>query len=118
MSIPVLSDQDFGNNQRITNLPPASAPGQPVVYEQLNGVASADIVLGLPPGQHHEYILSAPEVMPNQSVKAWLGSTEENELWQMEGVLINAECQVGQIVFLVSCQYFESGLIRINYEVK
>jgi hypothetical protein len=68
--------------------------------------------------QHHEQTLSRPGTTAGQSVRAWLTSSEDNEIWQLEGVTVNASCEVDQITFYLSCEYFESGNINVNFEVR
>lgn len=38
MAIAILSDQDYGNQRRINNLPPAVASGQPATFDQIPGL--------------------------------------------------------------------------------
>jgi hypothetical protein len=57
----------------------------------------------------------------SQSLRCWLGATsdtDENELWQLEGVSVSGLCGVDQITFFISCQTFESGPIKISYQVQ
>lgn len=68
--------------------------------------------------QTHEQILSRPGTLPSQSVQAWLGSSIDNELWQLGGVTVNAVCEVDQVVFYLSCQFFESGNINVFFKVE
>lgn len=44
MSIPVLSDQDFGNARRIRNLPQSVANGDPIVHEQLGSGFNPNVI--------------------------------------------------------------------------
>jgi hypothetical protein len=69
----------------------------------------------------HEGIVARVGTTVSQSVRCWLGSTvdtDENDLWQLEGVLVSGLCGVDQITFFVSCQTFESGPIKISYQVQ
>jgi hypothetical protein len=66
----------------------------------------------------HEQILSRPGTLPTQSVRAWLVDSIDNDVWQLENVNINAIAETDQITFYLSSQYFESGSINVNFEVK
>lgn len=123
MSIPIGSDLVFVNDSKITGLLPATAPGQPIVFEQMVGTVSAvESVTIVLPNQLQSYEISIARVgtLANQNIRAWLAGTidsDDNDLWQLEGVMVNAECLTDAVQLFLSCQYFESGNIKINYQV-
>jgi hypothetical protein len=53
--------------------------------------------------------------LPSQSVRAWLVDSDDNDVWQLEGVNINAVAGTDEITFYLSCQYFESGNINVIF---
>jgi hypothetical protein len=113
-----ISELPIGDG--IGGLPPATAPGEPLTFEQLGGgvpIESATLNLS---GQvtSHEQTLPRAGTLPSQSVRAWLADSADNEVWQLEGVNINAVAGADEITFYLSCRYFESGAININFEVK
>jgi hypothetical protein len=120
---------DIGHNHnyfgdaRINGLPPAIANGQPLTYEQLGGsVLMEQATLNLPSQvQTHEQTVARPETLATQQIKVWLAptlDTDDNDLWQLESVNIDAQCATDQVTFFFSSLYFESGDIKINYEVR
>jgi hypothetical protein len=80
------------------------------------------VVLFLPQStQWQEKIIPRTGTSPSQSVRAWLAGTvdtDENELWQLEGVSVLGLCGVDQVTFFLSCQFFEAGSIKISYQVQ
>jgi hypothetical protein len=71
--------------------------------------------------QSHEQVVAQFGILPTNSVKAWLAptvDTDNNDLWQLENVNIDAQCNVNQITFFFSSLYFESDDIKVNYEVR
>lgn len=122
MSITVASDLNFVGGAKIGGLPPATAPGEAATYEQIGGQSQVELVTVLLPDQVQSYeaSIARPGTLPTQNLRAWLaptGDTDDNDLWQLEGVQINGMCQTDEIVLFISCQYFESGNIKINYQV-
>ena len=120
MAIQVASDYEFIGGAKIDGLPVATAPGQPLVFEQLGGgapVESVTLALGRQ-SKSHEQVLPRSGTLPSQSVRAWLVDSGDNDAWQLEGVNINAVAGTDEITFYLSCQYFESGNINANFEVK
>jgi hypothetical protein len=115
----IASDLDFNNARRITNLPPAIAPGQPATYEQLGGGITETVVLALAEqAQSAEWTITRPGTTAAQTVKAWLTDHLDNELWQLETATIVASCSLSAVTFYFSSQYFEFGNIKVNFEVK
>jgi hypothetical protein len=122
MSIPVTSDLAFAAGATIQGLPPAVLPGQPLTYEQLSGGSPVEsIAVDLPiQSQAWEQSFARPGTLASQNIRAWLAptiDTDDNDLWQLEGVQINAMCQADAVLIILSCQYCESGNIKINYQV-
>lgn len=117
----VGSDLQFVGGARIGGLPPAIAPGQAATFEQLGGGGSAPVesaIVNLPTQkQSLETTIARPGTLPTQNVRAWLGSTADNEIAMLEGVNVMAECQTDVITIVLDCRYFESGDIKINYQV-
>jgi hypothetical protein len=115
------SDLEFVGGARIGGLPPAIAPGQAATFEQLGGGGSAPIesaIVSLPAQQQNlETTIVRLGTLPTQSIRAWLGSTADNEIALLEGVSVMAECQTNAITIVLDCRYFESGDIKINYQV-
>jgi hypothetical protein len=69
----------------------------------------------------HEEVITRIGTTKAQSVRCWLGATldtDENDLWQLEGCNVSGLSDVDQITFFVSCQTFESGPIKISYQVQ
>lgn len=119
MAIPVESNLFFANGAKIEGLPPATAPGQPATFEQLGGGVPVEVaIVNIPTqAQAHEAEIARPGTLATQNIRAWLGSTPDNELSLLEGVAVNAECKNGAIALFISCRYFEAGNIKINYQV-
>ena len=120
MAIQVASDYEFIGGAKIDCLPVATAPGQPLTFEQLGGggsIESATLTLDRQ-SMSHEQVLSRPGTLPIQSVRAWLVDSTDNDVWQLERVNINAIAETDQITFYLSCQYFESGSINVNFKVE
>jgi hypothetical protein len=111
---------ELPSGDTVGGLPVATAPGQPLVFEQLGGgapIESVTLALGRQ-SMSHEQVLTRSGTLPSQSVRAWLVDSGDNDVWQLEGVNINAVAGTGEITFYLSCQYFESGNINANFEVK
>jgi hypothetical protein len=71
--------------------------------------------------QSHEQVIARMGTMAGQSVRVWLGATvdsDENELWQLEGVTLSGLCELNQITFFFSSLFLESGPIKIDYQVQ
>ena len=101
-----------GIDGKISELPAGDSIG-------LTGAAVEQVILSLiGQTQSHEQILSRPGTLPSQSVQTWLGNSDDSELWQLEGVAVNAVCEVDQVVFYLSCQFFESGNINVFFKVE
>jgi parallel beta-helix repeat protein len=66
----------------------------------------------------HEQVIVRPGTLPTQSVRAWLVDSIDSDVWQLEGVNINAVAGTDQITFYLSSQYFESGNINAFFEVR
>jgi hypothetical protein len=118
----INQDYDFQGN-RIGGLPQAIAPGQALTYEQLGGgvaTESATLTL-LTQSQSHEQVFARPGTLATQSIRVWLAPTlptDDNDLWQLEGVTLSAQCNVDQITVFFSSQFKEFGNIKINYQVQ
>ncbi len=107
---------------RLGWLLPAIANGQPLIYEQLGGglIESASLIL-LTQTQSYEQIISRVGTLATQSVRVWLAPTsptDDNELWQLEGVTLSAQCGVDQITVFFSSRFDALGNIKINYQVQ
>jgi hypothetical protein len=68
----------------------------------------------------YEQTISVPGVLSTQSVMVWLVSTtdfDENEQSFLEGVTVSGNCQTNAITFIFSSRDFESGPIKLMYQV-
>jgi hypothetical protein len=125
MAIPIVSDQQFASGAKITGLPPATAAGQPLTFEQLGGIAppeSAIITIPRLDGGSRlwDQEVSRPGTSPSQSCECWFASTsieDENEIDMLQGVTIQANCGVDKIVFSLASPDIEIGEFKIKYRI-
>lgn len=103
-------------------LPAATVAGQPLNFSQLGGAAAIEqATIPLPSQvQTYEYTVARIGTLPTQQVKAWFSptlSSDDNDLWQLETCLINAQCDTDSVSFFFSSNYNESGNIKVSYQV-
>jgi hypothetical protein len=70
--------------------------------------------------QTFEASISSPGTLATNSIMAWFAPTvdyDDNDLWQLEGCTIYAECDTDQVFFFFSSPYMESDNIKINYQI-